>query len=202
MVFKSQKGYYQLIANFKKAFDIEIFEQAYVEECFDRYPYIVGDLSDGKLRLKGFTTDDKDKNNYKNINNYIENSCVFEAPYYILKRISSDKEYENIKAKDQNKQDIDAPKHLVINKENFDKESLILETSNKNKPRINLDLERINKVKIGTLPPELKEDNDDNKEKVTTVVASEGFIPVQRQPRYQNNRNNKPYNRKRENNAR
>ena len=61
MVFKSKKGYYQLIADFKKAFDIEIFEHTYVEECFDRYPYIVGDLSDGKLRLKGFTTDDKDK---------------------------------------------------------------------------------------------------------------------------------------------
>lgn len=59
MVFKSKKGYYEIITNFKNAFNLANFEEAYIEECFDKYPYVVGDLSDNILRLKGFSTDAK-----------------------------------------------------------------------------------------------------------------------------------------------
>ncbi len=183
MVIKSRKGIYELVSVFKDAFNLEKFEEAYIEECFDKYPYIVGDLSDGLLRLKGFTTDSKKENYYKDIPSYIEKSCVFEAPYYVLRRTKNANEIDSLKDKEVN--NIPTPKHLVIEKENYDKENLILENSNKNKPKIVLDMNRINEVPLGKLPSELAV-NEDEKDDVTTVVASEGFVPPKRD--FNNNR--------------
>lgn len=84
------------------------------------------------------------------------------------------------------------PQHLVLNKENFDKENLVLESSSKNKPNIILDLNRINEVPLGQLPDDLKDDKE-QADDVTTVVASDGFVPVKREF------NNRKKNRKREN---
>lgn len=190
MVIKSRKGTYELVAVFKDAFNLEKFEECYIEECLDKYPYIVGDLSDGLLRLKGFSLDGKKDNYYKNMRSYIEKSCVFEAPYYILRRIKNLKEVESLESKEPNV--VPVPQHLVLNKENFDKENLVLESSSKNKPNIILDLNRINEVPLGQLPDDLKDDKE-QADDVTTVVASDGFVPVKREF------NNRKKNRKREN---
>ncbi len=179
MTIKSRKGLYEIVAVFKDAFNLEKFEECYIEECLDKYPYIVGDLSDGLLRLKGFSFDARKENYYKNIPAYLEKSCVFEAPYYILRRLKDETEYEKLKDKPINI--IPIPNHLVIDKENFDKESLNLESSKKNKPNIILDINRINEVPLGKLPLDLKENDEVLDNNVTTVVASEGFVPVKRE---------------------
>ena len=153
MTIKSRKGLYEIVAVFKDAFNLEKFEECYIEECLDKYPYIVGDLSDGLLRLKGFSFDARKENYYKNIPAYLEKSCVFEAPYYILRRLKDESEYEKLKDKPINI--IPIPNHLVIDKENFDKENLNLES--------------------------LKENDEVVDNNVTTVVASEGFVPVKRE---------------------
>lgn len=177
MVVISKKGNYELMAVFKDAFNQELFEEAYIEELFDKYPYIVGDLSDGLLRLKGFSLDPKKPNYFKNIKLYIEKSCAFECPYYILRRIKDKNEITSLKETKPNV--VSTPSHLTIEKENFDKETLVLETSKKNRPNIVLDLNRINNVPIGKLPQDLKteEEKEDN---TTSVVASDGFVPVKR----------------------
>lgn len=82
---------YELIKDYKNGFDLEEFNSHYTE-FFEDYDYIVGDIAYNKLRLKGFY-DPKNKkvkeiNNYKNLNNYLEDYCATDCKYYILKKIS------------------------------------------------------------------------------------------------------------------
>ena len=200
MVFKCKKGYYELIKNFKDAFNLATFEEDYIEECYDKYPYIVGDLSDGLLRIKGFSTDSKSPNFFKNIDKYITESCAFEAPYFVLKRIHNDEEYNKLEAKNTPVDLGPEINHLVIQKENFDKESLVLESHPAKKPNIILDMNRINSIPKGTLPSDLR-DNDDNEEKTTTTVSSsDGFVPVKRNNNQYHNKNKNNNKRKNNNN--
>ena len=94
MVIKTVKGTYKIIKNYREAFNETAFIEKYIEECMDKYPFIVGDISSGILRLKGFDTNPKSKNYFGLINDYLESSCAIGCPYYILKRIQSDNEYQ------------------------------------------------------------------------------------------------------------
>ena len=80
---------YELIKNYKDAFDKEEFISKCTDYFYD-YDYIVGDIAYGKLRLKGFY-DEKSKkvkkiNNFKNIDEYLKNYCAMDCKYYILKK--------------------------------------------------------------------------------------------------------------------
>ena len=81
---------YELIKNYKEAFNQEEFTEKYTDYFYD-YDYIVGDIAYGKLRLKGFY-DEKNKkvnkiNNYKNVNLYLKNNCATDCKHFILKKI-------------------------------------------------------------------------------------------------------------------
>lgn len=83
---------YELITNYKEAFDKEEFLSKCTDYFYD-YDYIVGDIAYGKLRLKGFY-DEKSKkvkklNNFKNVNDYLKTNCANECKYYIVKKITS-----------------------------------------------------------------------------------------------------------------
>ena len=89
MEIEVNKNTYELIKNYKEAFDLEEFLNKCTEYFYD-YDYIVGDIAYGKLRLKGFY-DEKNKkvkniNNFKNIDNYLENYCAKDCKYYIVKK--------------------------------------------------------------------------------------------------------------------
>lgn len=80
---------YELIKNYKDAFDIEEFLKKCTDYFYD-YDYIVGDIAYGKLRLKGFY-DEKSKkvnkiNNFKNVKSYLQNNCASDCKYYIVKK--------------------------------------------------------------------------------------------------------------------
>ena len=81
---------YELIKNVKDAFDLEIVKEK-MTDYYDTYDYIVGDWAYNKLRLKGFNEKTnknyKEINDYKNIDNYIEQYCAYGCKYFILKRI-------------------------------------------------------------------------------------------------------------------
>ncbi len=79
-------GDFELIENTKDTFDLEVFETKYIEEIYDKYPYILGDISGGILRLKGFIEDTNSPNCHTNIPTFLEDSCAFACGYYILKR--------------------------------------------------------------------------------------------------------------------
>jgi len=221
MVFKSEKGMYEVQRNYRNAFNKELFVEKYIDEYFDKYPYLVGDISNGLLRLKGFVDNPHNKDYYGNIDKYLDISCAFGCPFYVLKRINSNDEYNRLEQTSSIKEE--EPRLLLTDtkKENFDRETLILNTNPSKKPRIELNMKAINEVPIGTLPPELKEkmssmkvnNNNQNKKKEektpfyesgndvdvqTYVSASPDFDPSKKKnpPKRFNNVNN---NQKKEN---
>lgn len=81
-------GVYELIINHKEAFDIVKFQDRYVEEIYDKYEYIVGDVSSEMLRLKGFYEDLDKQQNIKEIPIYLNETCNYNTAYFIIKRIN------------------------------------------------------------------------------------------------------------------
>ncbi len=188
MLLESRKGRFKLVSNYRDAFKQELFEEAYIEECFDKYLYIVGDISSGLLRLKGFDSNPKSKNYFGFIEDYLELSCAMGCPYYVLKRIQSEKEYNN---------ELNHPTEVnqegftihPLGKESFDKESLILETSHKHRPNIVIDSTKLNAIPKGSLPDDLKDSIEQEQATMTKPVIEEpsesyvssspGFVPNQ-----------------------
>jgi uncharacterized protein YutD len=97
MIIETQHGLFELTKNYKEAFDILLFNEKYVDELFLQYTYIVGDVSGGKLRLKGFSTNPKSINSFKRIPDYLNEFCNPNAAFYILKKVKdSNKTQPNV----------------------------------------------------------------------------------------------------------
>ncbi len=84
-------GNYELVQNNKDAFDLEMFNNKYISEVYDKYTYLLGDMSGGILRLRGFSGDPKSKNSYLTIPDFIIESCAYGCGYFVLKRIKEKK---------------------------------------------------------------------------------------------------------------
>lgn len=156
MVIRTKKGFFEVIKNVKDAFNIETFEQKYIEEWYDQFTYIVGDISDMKLRLKGFSTNPSSKDYYQNICEYLIESCTYKPAYFILKKCNE--EYYNSHKDEKITDEITKgdTEVLHIEKENFNYETLVLEHSEKNNPHIVIDLTKQNAIKTFELPNDLK----------------------------------------------
>ena len=87
MIIETNIGKFELIKNHKEAFDQTKFEEKYVDVAFDRYTYLVGDISADILRIKGFASDPKSVNSFKKIPDYLTESCNMNCAYFILKRV-------------------------------------------------------------------------------------------------------------------
>ena len=87
MIIETNVGTFELIKNYKDAFVLQTFLEKYVDVAFNRYTYLVGDLSSTLLRIKGFSQDPKSPNGYKKIPDYLNESCNPNCPHFILKRI-------------------------------------------------------------------------------------------------------------------
>ncbi len=90
MIVETEHGKFDLIKNHRDAFDIVKFNERYVDVGFKQYTYIVGDVSSGILRLKGFSSSEKGKTSYKTIPDYLNDSCNYNIPYYILKKVNEE----------------------------------------------------------------------------------------------------------------
>ena len=86
---KVNNNEYELIKNYKDAFDKEEFLSKCTDYFYD-YDYIVGDIAYGKLRLKGFYDENSKKakkiNNFKDVEDYIANYCANDCKHYIVKK--------------------------------------------------------------------------------------------------------------------
>ena len=160
MILETTKGYFKVVKNVTNAFDIEKFEEAYVEEVYDKYLYILGDIAQDILRLKGFNNVSKD---LEEINSYIHDNCAYRCPYFILKR-DSEKTYNELQNLGKNKDDVssDYEPLEVQEKEAFDKDSLDLESNAKDDPNVVLDMNKINAIEIFDLPVDLQKIVDNN----------------------------------------
>lgn len=86
---ETDNGVYELIKNYKDAFDEEEFLYRFTDYFYD-YDYVVGDIAYSKLRLKGFYEATNKKvnkiNNYKNLDKYLKNYCANDCKYFIIKK--------------------------------------------------------------------------------------------------------------------
>lgn len=87
MTIETAHGVFEIIKDYREAFDKEMFESRYVDVAFDRYQYLVGDLSAGILRIKGFNSDAKSPRGFNAIPDYLNESCNSNTAYYILRRV-------------------------------------------------------------------------------------------------------------------
>lgn len=208
---KCIKGNFVLTRNYRDAFNLDKFIDKYFEEYFDKYAYLVGDISSGILRLKGFDENQHSPNYCGNIDNYIETSCAFGCPFYVLKRVKDEDEYQKYVKNHHDRDEESKYRIPTIEKENFDKESLILETSEHVKPNINIDPERIGKLPKGVLPSDLVEKDTEYNSKTnitkpapeptqTYVSASPDFDPSKKKPVSYNNFNKHKHKNKKNNN--
>ena len=99
MIIETKFGNFELLKNERDAFDIAKFESKYFPEYFDKYVYLVGDIADDILRLKGFSLDSKSNNYFHYIPEYITESCAYNCKYYVLKRIKNNQ--QNNKKRDE-----------------------------------------------------------------------------------------------------
>ena len=99
MIIETKFGKFELLKNERDAFDIAKFESKYFPEYFDKYVYLVGDIADDILRLKGFSLDSKSNNYFHYIPEYITESCAYNCKYYVLKRIKNNQ--QNNKKRDE-----------------------------------------------------------------------------------------------------
>ncbi|MDY0277129.1 MAG: DUF1027 domain-containing protein [Acholeplasma sp.] len=92
MIIETEHGVFEIIKDYREAFDLLTFNEKYVDVAFDRYQYLVGDIASGLLRIKGFNSDPKSPRGFKAIPDYINESCNVNSAYYILKRLKNNKE--------------------------------------------------------------------------------------------------------------
>ncbi len=158
MVVNTTKGYFEILKNVREAFKRDVFEEYYIEEIFDQYDYIVIDYADEKPRLKGFSLNPESKVYYHKIMDYLIESCNFLAPYAVLRRI--DEKYYLEHKEDPITEEItrEFGKIPPMEKENYDKDSLVLERSEKNKPNIVFDPYKYSSINLFELPKDIVEE--------------------------------------------
>jgi uncharacterized protein YutD len=82
-----QNKKFELIKDYREAFDPEVFKKKYTE-ALDKYDVIVGDIASEMLRLKGFTTKESSHlSHISTIPDYLNESCNYNTPYFIVKRV-------------------------------------------------------------------------------------------------------------------
>lgn len=148
MVIKTNKGFYMVLKNVRGSYNQTLFEEHYIEEIYDKYEYLVLDIADEKMRIKGFSKSDT-------IIDYVIESCNFLCPYTILKRV--DEEFYNVHKEEKETEEITKPFGVIetMEQENFDKDTLKLETSAKEEAHIYFDVNKYSGVSLYQLPEDL-----------------------------------------------
>ena len=183
MVVKTTKGYYEILKNVRDAFNIDTFEAYYIEEIFDKYDYIVIDYADQKPRIKGFDSKES-KVNFHYIMDYVVESCNYLAPYAILRRV--DEAFFNLHKDDPSTEEITKPLGYIdsIEKENYDKDNLVLAQSISCEADVKFDSSRYSNVQLFELPDDIKADIEKER-------AQEARTKNSKKNRNRNNNQNK-----------
>lgn len=91
MIIQTGQHYFEVIENYREAFNQEMFDHRY-SEILDRYPYIVGDIGFEQLRLRGFIEDNKKgsevNKRFSTIQDYLLEYCNFGCAYFVLRRLN------------------------------------------------------------------------------------------------------------------
>ncbi|SFC21557.1 Uncharacterized protein YutD [Alkalibacterium subtropicum] len=89
---------YRIEKNYREALDLELLEERY-SDFLEKYDYIVGDMSYGKLRLRGFYKDDVKKipidMRISYLEDYLLEYCSFGCAYFVLENMEPNKKHTN-----------------------------------------------------------------------------------------------------------
>lgn len=158
MVIKVKQRYFEVLKNTKEALNLEQLERCYIEEWYDNFAYVVGDISDGKLRLKQFSDNPRNKDYYEKISKYLAESCNYKPVYFILHRIDENEYKARLNEPENPEITVGDPEAPKLEKESFDKDSLVLTKSQKNRPNIRIDIYKQTNVTAFELPADLKKE--------------------------------------------
>lgn len=83
---------YRIKTNYREALDLELLEERY-SDLLEKYDYIVGDMSYGKLRLRGFYNDSDKKApidmKIAHLDDYLLEYCSFGCAYFVLESLET-----------------------------------------------------------------------------------------------------------------
>lgn len=83
---------FEIIENSRDCYNKEDVESKYTDYFYD-YDYILGDISYGILRLKGFCDKGNPKyqsyNDFNKYQEYLKNECAYGCRYFILKKVKN-----------------------------------------------------------------------------------------------------------------
>ncbi len=175
MVVKSQKGYFEILKNVREAFNLNLFESLYIEELYDKYDFLVLDIADEKMRIKGFSKEKNSINSFECIMDYVVESCNYLAPFAILRRI--DEVYYTSHKND--KEDLKITEPLgniqIIAKENFDKNTIKYEHTTPNAKNIDLTQINVSQIRLYDLPQSLKDEITKERAKENKTSSKKRF---------------------------
>jgi uncharacterized protein YutD len=85
---------YSIKENYREALDLELLEDRY-SDLLEKYDFIVGDMSYGKLRLRGFYHDSNKKApidmKIGHLEDYLSEYCSFGCAYFVLESLETKK---------------------------------------------------------------------------------------------------------------
>lgn len=88
------KDKYAIKTNYRDALDLELLEERY-SDLLEKYDFIVGDMSYGKLRLRGFYYDSNKKApidmKISHLEDYLLEYCSFGCAYFVLESLETKK---------------------------------------------------------------------------------------------------------------
>lgn len=100
------KEKYRIVNDYRDGLDLELLEERY-SEFLEKYDFLVGDMSYGKLRLRGFYRDDVKKipidMRISYLEDYLLEYCSFGCAYFVLENVEPNKKHTNRHYESSNK---------------------------------------------------------------------------------------------------
>ncbi len=112
-MFEHNEMQFELIENKRDCFDEEVFKEKYTE-VLDKYDYVLGDVVDNQLRLKGFYDESSKsfENNISYVAYYLHAFCSYGTAYYVIKKTAKKQDKPRRNKKKRNNYSANAKKQV------------------------------------------------------------------------------------------
>ncbi len=164
---------YEVIEEYQESIDLEKIEARYTD-FFEKFHYIVGDISKDQLRLKGFYDDSQSgipidlKISY--VEDYLAEYCSYGCPYFILKRVDKTKNFQPYSENKKSNSNKGSKRQSKRNNSSRHKQS----RNKDNRRSSNKQSKKSSKSKFKKKDKKQNQDNQSKKQNVKTVKDQKG----------------------------
>lgn len=164
---------YEVIEEYQDAIDFEKIEARYTD-FFEKFHYIVGDISKDQLRLKGFYEDSQTgipidlKISY--VEDYLAEYCSYGCPYFIIKRVDSIKNFQPYNENKKSHSSKKSKRNTQRSKSGRNKQS----KNKDNRRSSHKQMKKSPKSKFKKKDKKHNQENNANKQNVKTVKDQKG----------------------------